>query len=159
MSKEYPALLKQFTIRLKRLEKFGFPMIFLSHFFCNLEIRSPRRVQPASSVRIPQNTGRYLLPTINITPLKLSSVSSIRLNGASNCNIFRNSLKIRLSAPVKSPIIRKYKNLDKRRSLYPSISTCNVKSCICCSHLNCKSTIRSTVNGRQFPIVNTTDLD
>ena len=39
------------------------------------------------------------------------------------------------------------------------ISTCNVKSCICCSHLNCKSTIRSTVNGRQFSIVNTTDLD
>ena len=85
-------------------------------------------------------------------------MSSIRLNGASNCNIFRNSLRIRLS-PVKSPIIRKYKNLVKRRSLYPSISTCNVKSCICCSHLNCKSTIRSTVNGRQFSIVNTTDLD
>ena len=119
---------------------------------------SPRRVQTASSVRIPQNIGRSLLPTINITPLKLSSVSSIRLNGASNCNIFRNSLRIRLS-PVKSPIIRKYKNLDKRRSLYPSISTCNVKSCICCSHLNCKSTFCSTVNGRQFSIVNTTDLD
>ena len=99
-------------------------------------IISPRRVQSASSVRIPQNIGRSLLPTINITPSKLSSVSSIRLNGASNCNIFRNSLRIRLS-PVKSPIIRKYKNLDKRRSLYPLISTCNVKSCICCSHLNC----------------------
>ena len=50
-------------------------------------------------------------------------------------------------------------HLDKRRSLYPSISMCNVKSCICCSHLNCKSTIRSTVNGRHFFIVNTTDLD
>ena len=82
----------------------------------------------------------------------------IRLNGASNCNIYRNSLRIRLS-PVKSPIIRKYKNQDKRRSLYTSISTCNVKSCICCSQLNCKSTIRSTVNSRQSSIVNTTDLD
>ena len=71
-------------------------------------IISPRRVQSASSVRIPQNIGRSLLPTINITPLKLSSVSSLRLNGASNCNSFRNSLRIRLS-PVKSPIIRKYK--------------------------------------------------
>ena len=30
MSKEYPALLKRFTIRFKRLEKFGFPMIFLN---------------------------------------------------------------------------------------------------------------------------------
>ena len=68
-----------------------------------------RRVQSAaSSVRIPQNIGRSLLLTINITPLKLSSVSSIRLNAASNCNIFCNSLRIRLS-PVKSPIIRKYK--------------------------------------------------
>ena len=121
-------------------------------------IISPRRVQSASSVRIPQNIGRSLLPTINITPLKLSSVSSIRLNGASNCNIFRNSLRFRLS-PTKSPIIYKYESPDKRRSLYPSIFTCNVKSCTCCSHLNCKSTILSTVNGRQFSIVNTTGLD
>ena len=30
MSKEYPALLKRLTIRFKRLEKFGFPMIFLN---------------------------------------------------------------------------------------------------------------------------------
>ena len=30
MSKEYPALLKRFTIRFKRLDKFGFPMIFLN---------------------------------------------------------------------------------------------------------------------------------
>ena len=36
MSKEYHALLKRFTIRLKRLEKFGFPMIFL-----NLYTKSP----------------------------------------------------------------------------------------------------------------------
>ena len=28
MSKEYPALLKRFTIRFKRLEKFGFPINF-----------------------------------------------------------------------------------------------------------------------------------
>ena len=33
MSKEYPALLKRFTIRFKRLEKFGFPMIF-KDLFC-----------------------------------------------------------------------------------------------------------------------------
>ena len=71
-------------------------------------ISSPRRLHSASSVRIPQDIGRSLLPTINLTPLKLSSVSSIRLNGASNCNIFPNSLRIRLS-PLKSPIIRKYK--------------------------------------------------
>ena len=33
MSKVYPALLKWFTIRLKRSEKFGFPMIFF--LICN----------------------------------------------------------------------------------------------------------------------------
>ena len=36
MFKEYPALLKRLTIRSKRLEKFGFPMIFL-----NLYTKSP----------------------------------------------------------------------------------------------------------------------
>ena len=47
-----------------------------------------------SYVQIPQNIGRSLLPTINMIPFKLPSVSSIRLNGASHCNIFRNSLRI-----------------------------------------------------------------
>ena len=32
MSKEYPALLKRFNIRLKRLENFGFPMIFFNSY-------------------------------------------------------------------------------------------------------------------------------
>ena len=36
MSKEYSALLKRFTIRFKRLDKFGFPMTFL-----NLYTKSP----------------------------------------------------------------------------------------------------------------------
>ena len=121
-------------------------------------IISPRRVQSAFSVRIPQNIGRFLLPTFNITPLKLSFVSSIRLNGASYCNIFRYSMRIRLS-PVKSPIIRKYKNPDKKRSLYPSISMCNVKSFICCSPLKNANQPFVLVNGRQFSIENNPDLD
>ena len=33
MSKVYPALLKRFTIRLKRSEKFGFPMIFFQFIY------------------------------------------------------------------------------------------------------------------------------
>ena len=37
MSKEYPALLKRFTIRLKRLEKFGFPMIFFNLYAKSLK--------------------------------------------------------------------------------------------------------------------------
>ena len=37
MSKGYPALLKRFKIRLKRLEKFGFPMIFLNLYQISIE--------------------------------------------------------------------------------------------------------------------------
>ena len=117
-------------------------------------IISPLILNSASSVRIPQNISRILLPSINVTPLKLSSVPSIILNGACTCNIFHSSLRIRLS-PVKKPIMRKYQNPDKTHSLNPSITTCNVS----CSHLNCKSTIPLNVNGRKFSIVNATDLN
>ena len=46
----------------------------------------------------------FLLPF-----LKLHSVSSRNLYGASNYNVFRNHLRIRLS-PIKSPILLKSKN-------------------------------------------------
>ena len=94
-----------------------------------------------------------LLPTVNISPLKLHSVSSINLYGASNYNSFSNHLRIRLS-PIKSPILLKYKNPYKRNSLYPNISKCNAKSCTCCNHLICRSAIISSVNHRQFSVVN-----
>ena len=68
---------------------------------------SPLRLQSASSVQISYSTSRFnsVLPTVNVTPLKLHSVSSINLHGASNNNIFRNRLRIRRS-PLKSPILR-----------------------------------------------------
>ena len=99
-----------------------------------------------------------LLPTVNVSPLKLHSVSSINLFGASNYNIFSNHLRIRLS-PIKSPILLKYKNPYKRNSMYPNISKCNAKSCTCYNHLICQSTIISSVNHRQFSVVNNSDLD
>ena len=40
-----------------------------------------------------------------------------------------------------------------------SISKCNVKSCICCKYLNCKTTVISTANNRQISVVNNSDLD
>ena len=94
-----------------------------------------------SSLQIPRSTARFnsLLPTVNVSPLKLHSVSSINLYGASNYNIFSNHLRIRLS-PIKSPILLKYKNPFKRNSMYPNISKCNAKSCTCCNHLICRST-------------------
>ena len=70
---------------------------------------SPIWLHSASSLQIPCSTARFnsLLPTVKVSHLKLHSVSSINLYGASNYNIFRNHLRIRLS-PIKSPIFIKY---------------------------------------------------
>ena len=119
---------------------------------------SPIRLNSASSLQTPHSTARFnsLLPTVNVSPLKLYSVSSINLYGASNYNIFRNHLRIGLY-PIESLTLLKYKNPYKRNSMYPSISKCNAKSCICCSHLTCQSTIISSVNHGQFSVVNNSD--
>ena len=121
---------------------------------------SPIKLHSASSLQIPRSTARFnsLLPTVYVSPLKPHSVSSINLYGASNFNIFSNHLRIRLS-PIKSPIPLKYKNPYKRNSMYPNISKCNAKSCTCCNHLICRSTISFSVNHRQFSVVNNSDLD
>ena len=114
---------------------------------------SPVRLHSASSLQISRSTARFntLLLIVNVSLLKLHSVSSINLYGASNYNIFRNHLRIRLS-PIKSLIFLiflKYKNPYKTNSIYPNIS--NAKSCICYNHLICQSTIISSV-------VNNSDL-
>ena len=43
--------------------------------------------------------------------------------------------------------------------MYASISKCNAKSCKCCKHLSTKSTVTSSVNGRQFSVINNLELD
>ena len=109
------------------------------------------RLHAASTVRIPHSTNNFqnLLPTVRVTPLNLFSTTTVNLHGASNSNIIRNNLQIRLS-PLKSPILRKYINPFKRPGMYPSISKCNAKKCNCCNHLCSKTTITSSVNGRTF---------
>ena len=121
---------------------------------------TPLRLHAASTVRIPRSTNNFqnLLPTVRVTPLNLFSASTVNLHGASNSNMFRNNLQIRLS-PLKSPILRKYINPFKRPGMYPSISKCNAKKCNCCNHLCSKTTITSSVNGRTFSVVNDSDLD
>ena len=121
---------------------------------------SPLRLHAASSVRIPTSTHsfRTLLPTVRIRPLNLFSASSVDLHGASNTNVLRNNLRVRLSA-IKSPVLRKYLNPFKRPSMYPSISNCNAKSCNCCQQLCTNTTITSSVNGRTFSAINNSDLD
>ena len=122
---------------------------------------TPLRLHAASTVRIPHSTNNFqnLLPTVRVTtPLNLFSASTVNLHGASNSNMFRNNLQVRLS-PLKSPILRNYINPFKRPGMYPSISKCNAKKCNCCNYLFSKTTITSSVNGRTLSVVNDSDLD
>ena len=50
-------------------------------------------------------------------------------------------------------------NAFKRRGMYPNVSKCNAKRYVCCTPLCTKTTITSSVNGRQFSIINNNDLD
>ena len=68
---------------------------------------------------------------------------------------------IRLS-PLGSPIIRKYTKpfgAFGGRGMCPGVSGCNARRCVCCARLCAKTTITSSVNGRQFSIINNNDLD
>ena len=103
---------------------------------------------------------RTKLTKLHLSPISLHSASSVHI--PSSVNKFRDMLpNIRLS-PLGSPIIRKYSkpfNAFKRRGIYPYISKCNAKRCACCTHLCTKTTITSSVNGRQFSIINNNDMD
>ena len=121
---------------------------------------SPLMLHSASSVQIPSSTRNFntVFPSIQIRPLNILLASSVNLHGITNSNIFHNSLRIRLS-PLKSPILQKYSNPFKRCGIYPSISKCYAKRCECCKQLSTKSTVTSSVNGRQFSVINNSELD
>ena len=114
----------------------------------------------ACSVQIPSSTRKFhtMLLSIKIRPLNILSASFINLHGITNSNVFHNNLRIRLF-PLKSPIIRKYTNPFQRCGMYPSISKCNAKRCKCCKHLNTKSIVTSSLNGRQVSVINNSELD
>ena len=103
---------------------------------------------------------RTKITKLHLSPISLHSASSVRI--PSLVNNFRDMLPtIRLS-PLGSPNIRKYTkpfNAFKRRGMYPYVSKCNAKRCVCCAHLCTKTTITSSVNGRKFSIINNNDLD
>ena len=103
---------------------------------------------------------RTKLAKLHISPISLHSASSVRIRGS--VNNFRDMLPtIRLS-PLGSSIIRQYTkpfNAFKRLEMYPYVSKCNAKRCVCCTHLCTKTTITLSVNGRQFSIINNNDMD
>ena len=99
-----------------------------------------------------------LLPTVQVTPLKRHSDSYMYLHGTSNNNISIIALELDFDL-FNLLYIKKYKNPYKRSSMYPNICKSNAKNCICNKHLNCQSTIISSVNCRLFLVVNNSDLD
>ena len=103
---------------------------------------------------------RTPITKLHLSPISLHSATSVRI--PSSVNNFRDILPtIRLS-PLGSPIIRKYTkpfNAFKRREMYPYVSKCNAKKCVYCTHLCTKTTITSSVNGRQISIINNNDMD
>ena len=106
---------------------------------------------------LPQEIQHYVTFYEN-TPVELLSASSVNLHGITNSCVFHNNLRIRLS-PLKSHILCKYTNPFKRCGMDPSISKCNAKRCKCCTHLSTKTTVTSSVNGRQFSVINNSELD
>ena len=76
------------------------------------------------------------LTKLHLPPISLHLVSSVRV--LSSVNNFWDMLPtIRLS-PLGSPIIRKYTkpfNAFKRRGMYPYVSKCNAKRCVCCTFM------------------------
>ena len=63
---------------------------------------------------------------------------------------------------LASPIIRKYTkplNAFMKSGMFPNVSNYNAKRCVCCTHLCSKTTIASSVSGRQFSIINNNDFN
>ena len=50
-------------------------------------------------------------------------------------------------------------DIAAKSAFFRMLSKCNAKRCKCCKHLSTKSTVTSSVNGRQFSIINDSDLD
>ena len=122
---------------------------------------SPLRLHSASSVEIPSSTRKFntLLPSIKIRPLNILSAYSVNLHAIINSNVLHNNLRIRLS-PLKSPTLCKYTNPFKRCGMYLSISKCNAKRCKFCKQLlSTRTTVTSSVKGRQFSVINNSELD
>ena len=133
----------------------------MSSFLKRINISiSPLRLHSASSVQIPSSTRKFntMLPSIKIRPLNILSASSVNLHDITNSCVFHNNLRIRLP-PLKSPILHKYTDSFIRCGMYHSISKCNAKRCKCCKHLSTKTTVISSVHGRQFSVINNSELD
>ena len=90
---------------------------------------------------------RTKLAKLNISHIRLHSESSVRIPGS--FNNFQNMLPTIKLSLLGSHIIKKYTepfNTFKRCGMYPNVSKCNAKRCVCCTHLCTKTSIKSSVN-------------
>lgn len=117
-----------------------------------------------SAVRIPTHVSNYSLiqPRVQLKKLNVLTAKSFHLPARTMSNVFHNGPRVLLS-PLRSSIIHFNLNnrtvSNSRRRAYPEIYKCNTKSCRCCKHISCKSTIKSSVNGRNFSINLDSDID
>ena len=124
---------------------------------------TPIRMHSVSALQILENTTNFssLQPSVRIRPLHLHSAVSVCVPSISISKCFNNGPKVILS-PLKSAIsnssYRKVLSLKTRR-LYPNITKCDTKRCLCCKHISCKSTIKSSVNSRTFNVKLSVDVD
>ena len=125
---------------------------------------SPLKLYSASTVRLPSSGHNIFTnkPSLNIPKVNFHSATSVYL--PNNSNIFNTKPVIKLT-PLKSPLRRRYYGRsyhnsywNSRRKIYPEINKCNARRCSSCKYLSCESTIKSSTNGRVFPINISTDI-
>ena len=97
---------------------------------------------------------------MSITNRLKITISPIRLHSASSLQIPRSTARFNSLLPTVNVSPLKLHSVSSINlygvSNYPNISKCNAKSC---NHLICRSTIISSVNHRQFSVVNNSNLD
>lgn len=125
---------------------------------------NPINIHSVSSIRIPAHIKDFnaLQPSVRLKPINLHSASSFHIPSVSVNKCFFNGPKIILS-PLRSSIhyniSNSIQNHHRRYRVYPKTNKCNSRRCKCCNFISCKSTVKSTVNGRTFSTRFTHNID
>ena len=112
---------------------------------------SPLKLQSVSTVHVTRGNENifYRKQRVVLPKIKLHTTSKFYIPGC--ISLFDKKPSVRLS-PIKPSVLRRFgfRNIHSGHKLFSSISKCNMKRCCTCKYLSCKSTIKSTVNGRVF---------
>ena len=128
-------------------------------------ILTPLKLHSVSTVRLSRDNENIFQRKLRITlpKINLHSASKFYIPGCSS--LFNNNSSIRLS-PIKPSVLRHFRinnfglnNVNSGYRSFPSITKCNMKRCCTCKYIDCRSTIKSSVNGRVFSINIPTDVN